>query len=731
MTLDMERSEITSMQLILERLEDDLLATHPPSTDEGVAGLTEPELPVEAEPPGVSVSSEPEPPAEPAADPQQMIELLHQAEFNYQHERYAAAMETLASILSVDPGNADAQTLMHEVQRANDLTERIAQEDARSRESLSASPAETPKQKEAPSEADVWGASVRPFDSTAIETLPGQEGPMPVRRPALGSGLFPRLANFARFLRPLAIVVGVAVVVAVGYYLVRGVSSSVVPSRASIVILPGITMGGDPSLAQLADGFSDDVIRKLGMVADLQVIAPVSSYAAGASSWSPPQTARAVGASMCLTWNFSDGPSGFQIQQSLFDSSSSTPIWTKTMSFPDSSLNVERSEILDGLLTAIGVHAGEEEQVALHKIPTTRVEAYRSYLRGRAIVGHPDVYPLTNAIEEFGRAIAFDSLFAEAYAALGWTRILAYERGDTSGAQLSDAVACVQRAVSLGFRNAETFRAWGAIERIQGHFEKAAERFDQATQIAPSDAEARRRLALVQSIRGQIEQSIASAQRARKDDPLNPDSYILLGLLQKYSAIANGDNAEDFARALATFQAGEQYAKDRSDYASRYIAVLQWYLQSPDDAVAILSDHLARSRQSYESLYMLGRVQQAAGHPKQEWQDVLSRSKAALQAELRTKPGDPVLLSWLGLVETRLGEFKEALAASQRALATAPQNANVLYNTARLYALQRNFNQAVDYLRKAVDRKYDLITVLDMDFFNLHGDQAYLKAIVR
>jgi tetratricopeptide (TPR) repeat protein/TolB-like protein len=731
-TLEMEPSEMTAMRLILERLEGDVFADQARAHEEPFASTPEPEHPEEAEPPTEPLApAQPEIPTVIPNDPGRINELLHQAEFSYQHERYAAAMETLTNVLSMDPGNEEARTLLQQVERAHELTERIAEEDARSRETMHAPPVDAAPQKPVSSDAEVWGSSVRALAPDMMEPAAEQEAPVPKRTPRLKSNVLPALSGITRVLKPLATVVLVAAVVAVGYYLVRRVTSTVAPSRVSVVILPAATTGGNPSLARLAEGFSDDVIRELGMVADLRVIAPVSSSSAAGSSWSPPQIARAVGANLCLTWTFSDDQSVVRLDQSLFDSSGSSPAWTNVMTFPDSLLNVERSEVLDQLLKAAGVRASEEEQVALHKIPTTRVDAYRSYLRGRSILRHRDVYPISDAVAEFEHAIALDSLFAEAYASLGWSRVLAYERGDTAGDPMADAIVCVQRAVSLGFRNAETFRAWGAIEYHEGNYDKASERFEQAVQIAPSDADARRRIAFVQAVRGDLDEALASAKRALLDDPLNPDSYILLGLLQKYAAIANNDNAEEFTSALTTFRQGESHAADRSDFASRYVAEILWYRQDPDDAVAILTDHVARTRQSYESLYMLGRVQQAAGRPKQEWQEILSRSKEALQNEIKKKPGNPVLLSWLGLVQTRLGEFKDALANARQALSAAPRNNEVLYNVARLYSLQRNTKESLDYLRKAVDQRYDLAEVLDMDFFNLHGDQDYLKSVVR
>ena len=669
----------------------------------------------------------------PSIDPRQVADFLQQAEFNYQHERYAEAVTILDSILASDPGNPDAQNLRRAVARAMELSERIASEDARSRETRASATAPTAQPPAPPpaSDAEVWGSSVKPFDTMGFDTLPEQEGPMPAPKPSMGSRLLPKLAGIGRFLKPIALVVLVAVVAVGAYFLVRALSSTVVPTQTSILILPAVSTGGDPQFSQLAEGFSDDVTRKLGMVSDLRIVAPASAAAAGSTSWSPLQAARAVKAGLCLTWSMSLDASIIHIQQELYDSTSAKPVWGKKYDVPVGGLSMERSEILGNLLSAVSVRPSEEEQVALHKIPTTRTEAYDAFLRGRAILRHPDAYPMRSAVFEFERAITLDSLFGEAYASLGWARILGLERGDTSVGDVDKAVYCVQRAVALGFRNAEAFRTWGAIERQEHQFAKATERFDEAVQIAPSDAEARRRLAVVQIIRGQLDQAIASAQRALKDDPLNVDSYTLLGLLQEYSAIANADNKDDFASALVTLRAGERYAKDPSEYGSTYLAPISWYLQNADDAISILSDNLARSRESFEGLYLLGRTQQAAGRPKKEWLDILTRSKAALQDRLKEAPSSPVLLSWLSLVETRLGEFKVAITASKRALEQDSLNTVVLYNVARMYALQRKGKDATEFLRKAVDREYDLVALLDMDLFNLHGESEYLKAAIR
>jgi Flp pilus assembly protein TadD len=100
-----------------------------------------------------------------------------------------------------------------------------------------------------------------------------------------------------------------------------------------------------------------------------------------------------------------------------------------------------------------------------------------------------------------------------------------------------------------------------------------------------------------------------------------------------------------------------------------------------------------------------------------------------INERLTLNPGDPVLLSWLALVQTRLGAFREAQTAVTQALRQGAKIPSVLYNAARVYALQRDARQSLDNLRMAVLQKYDLAAVLDMDLFNLHGNPDFQTSV--
>ncbi len=84
-----------------------------------------------------------------------------------------------------------------------------------------------------------------------------------------------------------------------------------------------------------------------------------------------------------------------------------------------------------------------------------------------------------------------------------------------------------------------------------------------------------------------------------------------------------------------------------------------------------------------------------------------------------------------------MGRFAEAEKLSQRAIALAPENHEINYKSARMYAIQggrsdtikvsaqrkRNpeqaFSKALDKLQKAVSLHYSTEEILDIDFYNL------------
>ena len=102
-----------------------------------------------------------------------------------------------------------------------------------------------------------------------------------------------------------------------------------------------------------------------------------------------------------------------------------------------------------------------------------------------------------------------------------------------------------------------------------------------------------------------------------------------------------------------------------------------------------------------------------------------------VEERLTEDPRDAGAFSWKAIIHTRLGEFRDANAALKRAQEIDPANVAVLYNGARMFALQRDKAQALDLLRRAVARRYSLPSILDIDFYNLRPEPDFQQIVAR
>ena len=427
------------------------------------------------------------------------------------------------------------------------------------------------------------------------------------------------------------------------------------------------------------------------------------------------------------------------VQASLFDTAAASPVVTTRHQSAFGDLCTTRRDMVRKVLAAIEIDPGGEGGLQLRRMPTQSAEAYEAYLWGRAALRELSPEGAASALAHFERAVSADSGFTEAQSALGWASVLMYEQHpDPPGSLLNQALSCVQRSVELGLVSSETFRVWGMVEVFRAQHAKSLERFEDAVRVAPSDAEAQRRLAVACLVAREYDGAMKAAQAALVVDPINVETQTVAGMVYQFlgqyvyaGAGQGGESRERMATALQAYQRGIQLSRDPSEYGSGLPAELLVYIQQHDRAVDILTDRLARVRDSYGDLYRLARIEQSAGLAKTEWQTTLLRAKTTLREYLSEVPEDALALSYLALVHTRLGEFKEALAAIKEAQTLAPRNLDVLYNTARMYTLQRNKAKALETLAMAVQRRFSLPQLLDMDFYNLRSEESFLDTVLQ
>jgi tetratricopeptide (TPR) repeat protein/TolB-like protein len=666
-----------------------------------------------------------------------IADMMEAANTYYQQEKYDRALNYVVEVLKLDAQHEQALSLKSQIEQARALEAKVRMEEEQRRaferastptKMMDAIPAEPHEAAARPT--DFWGASITaPKIESEYDLLPEEKGPVGPPKVPLGDRIAEKMSGIRIPLKPVLTVAAVIVLAAAVYLIVDTIRNTVSPARYSVLILPALT-AGDSTTAMMADAFAEDLIAELERAEEMRVISPATSFAFRGLNASPLTLARAVGANYVLSWSAIRQGESMTVEFTFADTVKNGPVWSNRFQMTVREFPALRSEILQMVGRVMELPLTAADGSSMLRAATSSEPAYEAYTRGRALLRSGSQFDASAAIASLEQALRLDPDYAEANAASAWAHMLAYETSpDLSQTHIAQALGNVQKAISAGLRSAEVFRAWGLAELYRGQYAKAIERFEQAVAIAPSDAESQRRLAIAHAISGSFDAAIKAGQHSVADDRGNIVAYITLGQIHQFRAIHIADNRDEYKAALSAYEGGIPLARDRSDYVSGPYADVLVQLQMSPDALNIMLDRVARNRDSYLDFYKLGRVQQAAGKPRDEWQESFLRSRTLLTDHLLQQPDDAVACVYLALVNTRLGAFKDALAALGRAQQIAPNDLDVLYLTARTYAVQRDKVQALKYLRRALGRRFSMTAVLDMDFYNLYSDPEFVSTI--
>jgi tetratricopeptide (TPR) repeat protein len=655
----------------------------------------------------------------------------------YQQEKYDKAAQYVSEVLKLDPTHGGAIALRDMVEKAKVLAEQILreEEEGRAKERAAGVSSAAPPEPAAPTSGrptDFWGASLTgPAVISEYDLIPQEKGPVGPPPIPFSKRFSDRISSFEVPVKPLLTIAVVAVLAVAAWYIYDTIHNSLAPARYSLLILPATTPG-DTSLAVIADGCAEDLMAGLAQVADMRVIAPITSFAFSASNAPAVQIARALGANDVLSWSMKRVGEKVLVQCALVDTASGGTQWSSNTQVSLRELPSLMLELMRGIAASMGTQLVVNDGKALRVATTNSEAAFGFYARGRAYLRTGDSFAPEEAIAALKEAIRLDPDFGDAYAALAWAHILAYETSiEMPPAHLAEASIALKKAMESGLRSSEVFRVNGLLEQYRGDYGKAIQKFEQAVNVSPSDAEAQRRLALAYAATGKLDLAVKAGQRSVADDPANITAQTLLGQIYQFRAVHMVDNRDDYRAALRAYEQGMRVARDKSEYSAGAYADVLVNLQQSERALDLMLDRVARVRESYVDLYKLGRVQQSAGRPSTEWRESFLRAREILTTHLGVQPDDAVAEAYLALVHTRLGAFKEAIAAIDRAQKLAPSDIEVLHLAARMYALQKDKAKALEFLHKALDRRFNISRILDLDYFNLYSEPDFVTVLTR
>jgi tetratricopeptide (TPR) repeat protein len=342
--------------------------------------------------------------------------------------------------------------------------------------------------------------------------------------------------------------------------------------------------------------------------------------------------------------------SGNQIRivAQLIDANNEVQLWADTYDKELTQVFAIQSDVAQQIALALKAKLSSEEKKRIEQKPTQNVEAYTLYLQGRFFWNKRTEEGFKKAIEYFQQAIEKDPSYARAYAGIADCYNLLGVYGYLSPKESAlKAKEAAEGAIKSDNALAESHEALAHVEMLYDWNWSDVEReYKEAITLDPDYATAHQRYAIYLTMRGQMDEALASIKRAQELDPLSLIINTDVGLVcylkseflqateqcQKAIALDSDFVVAYFIRGMIDEQLGKfgdavdvfQKAVKLSPGNSIYLSGLgHAYASAGNHAGAnkVLSELLEISKQRYVSPYSIACVYAGIGEKEKslEW----------------------------------------------------------------------------------------------------------------
>ena len=563
---------------------------------------------------------------------------------------------------------------------------------------------------------------IRFGSATSVDILPRERAGLASKDGELASPLHPRVGASDRrssVRRWMTLSVVRAVVIALFALGVMGLSTvmllnaperrrhpdDAVPLERRIAVLPFRNLSILKEDEFLADGLHDAVITQLSRLAELHVTSRQSVRAYRDTERSIRQIGEALGVGTVVDASVQRVGDTLRVAVQLIDVRTDKHLWAGQYERPATAIFSLESDVALGVAEWLEARITRTERAVLTQPPTRNAQAYTFYLKGREyLLRHQgparrlDPLGRTEVVaaeELFRRAIAADSTFALAHAALSAAHTEMYWLYyDRSPARRESILSEANAALRLQPELPEGHLAMGYYWYV-GHqdWARALPEFEIASRDVPSDAQAQLFIANVYRRQGRWSEALAGHERAFRLAPRESDKA--LNLARTYQAMrryAEAARTLDYAIAIEPTNYG--FVLERGRLFVEWQGALD-SLEAALDRIPADVDLGART--------VIARMELALF--RRQPREALAALKAARPGVL--EGNDVIGASWLLL---RSGQAHAILADAA--------NARRDYDAARVM-----LERAIDTVERAGDESFDLRSNLSLVYAALGWKQ--------
>ena len=320
----------------------------------------------------------------------------------------------------------------------------------------------------------------------------------------------------------LAALTALLAVTALGLYVTRK-SGTPTPIAPSAAVLPFTDLSPNRDQEYFSDGLTEELITALGQIEGLKVAARTSSFQFKGTQADVRDVGRKLGVGAVLEGSVRKSGNQLRVTAQLVSARDGYELWSQSYDRDLADVFTVQEEIARAIVGALRLQLGGNTASALAQRPTSDLEAYDLYLKGRFAWNQRGGTSMQQAASYFEQAVARDPHFARAYAGLADAQLLLpWYAGVSPATAWPQAKAAAAKALELDSTLAEahTSLAYGTM-LYEWDWAGAEKEFKRAIAADPDYPTAHHWYADFLAGRGRLEESLREMRRAYELDPLS------------------------------------------------------------------------------------------------------------------------------------------------------------------------------------------------------------------
>ncbi len=365
----------------------------------------------------------------------------------------------------------------------------------------------------------------------------------------------------------------------------RQIAEDVAPqksiSKTSIAVLPFFNMSSVQDQEYFSDGLTEDIISQLSKIKAFKVVSRTSVMQYKKNPKPVKDIARELDVTVILEGSVQRSQDKVRITAQLIDAVTDEHLWADSYDRDLRDIFSIQREVAMAIAEVLNTTLTPQETRQLDQTPTTNLQAYDLYLRGKFLVEKRNKTDLVIARELFGEAIVKDSNFANAFSGLAVTYLLASFRGyEDPDRMLWLARQYINTALSLDPSSGEAQAALGYWYHQKFDWHAAEITYRRSIDMNPNQSNVYLWLAILLEGKGEHEEAL---EIYNKGIAINPSwDYLLRNMIR---CLANAGNQEKAIELQKNFMEKNVGEPDIQNEWNADLARLYWSTGNKADAM--------------------------------------------------------------------------------------------------------------------------------------------------